>query len=96
MMSRSIDIAPNLHAEIGDDGIAELVFGLTGEMPAMDAQGHAALGTVWAQLGAVTEVRSVGKGFCAGGTPDLVQGMLSSEAARLRVMRAKVEPWCRT
>ncbi len=92
MMRRSIDIAPNLHAEIGDDGVAELVFGPAGEMPAMDAQGHAALGTVWAQLAAVPGVRcilvrSIGKGLCAGGTLDLVQGMLSSEAARLRVMR---------
>lgn len=92
MMRRSIDIAPNLHAEICDGGVVELVFGPAGEMPAMDAQGHAALGTVWAQLAAVPGVRcilvrSIGKGFCAGGTLDLVQGMLSSETARLRVMR---------
>ena len=74
MMSRTIDIVPNLHAEIGDDGVTDLVFGPEGGMPAMDAQGHAALGTVWAQLADVPEVRcilarSVGKGFCAGGTP---------------------------
>src|SRR5437899_2426208 len=91
-MSRRIDIAPNLHAEIGDNGVAELVFGPEGGMPVTDAQGHAALGTVWAQLAAAPGVRcilvrSVGKGFCAGGALDLVQGMLASETARLRVMR---------
>jgi enoyl-CoA hydratase len=91
-MSRRIDLATNLHVEIGDDGVAELIFGPAGGMPATDAQGHAALGTVWAQLAAEPGVRcilvrSLGKGFCAGGTPDVVQGMLGSEATRLRVMR---------
>ncbi|ABE43569.1 enoyl-CoA hydratase/isomerase family protein [Polaromonas sp. JS666] len=91
-MSRRIDIAPHLHAEIGDNGVAELVLGPEGGMPTTDAQGHAALGTVWAQLAAEPGVRcilvrSVGKGFCAGGTLDLVQDMLGSESARLRVMR---------
>jgi enoyl-CoA hydratase len=32
-------------------------------------------------------IRSEGKGFCAGGTLELVQELLGSEAARLRVMR---------
>ncbi len=91
-MSRRIDIATNLYAEIGDDGVAELVLGPEGGMPATDAEGHAALGTVWARLAAepgvrAILVRSVGKGFCAGGTPDVVRGMLDSEATRLRVMR---------
>jgi enoyl-CoA hydratase len=91
-MSRRIDIANNLYAEIGDDGVAELVFGPEGGMPVTDAEGHAALGTVWARLAAepgvrTILVRSVGKGFCAGGTPDVVQGMLDSQVARLRVMR---------
>ena len=48
-MSRRIDLAQHLYAEIGDDGIAELVFGPEGGMPATDAQGHAALGTEWGQ-----------------------------------------------
>jgi enoyl-CoA hydratase len=81
-----------IHADGDDAGIAELVFGPAGAMPATDAQGHAALATVWAELAADERVRcilvrSVGKGFCAGGTPDVVQGMLDGEAARLRVMR---------
>lgn len=91
-MARTIDSGPSFQVLIGDDGIAELVFGPAGGMPSLDAQGHAALATVWAQLAAepgvrCVLVRSVGKGFCAGGTPDVVQGMLDSEAARLRVMR---------
>lgn len=91
-MSRRLEIALNMHVDIGDDGVAELVFGPQGGMPATDAQGHAALGTVWQQLAnepgvRCILVRSVGKGFCAGGTMDLVHDMLGSESARLRVMR---------
>lgn len=95
-MTRIVDHGPSLQVLIhegGDDaGIAEVVFGPAGTMPATDAQGHAALATLWTQLTAepglrCVLVRSLGKGFCAGGTPELVQGMLDSEAARLRVMR---------
>ena len=91
-MARRIDIATNLHAEVGDDGVAELVFGPEGGMPATDAAGHAALGSVWARLAdepgvRCILVRSLGKGFCAGGTLEVVQDMVGSEAARLRVMR---------
>lgn len=91
-MSRRLDFAPHLHAEIGEDGVAELVLGPEGGMPATDAEGHAALATVWARLAAEPGVRcilvrSVGKGFCAGGTAGLVQDLLDGEAARLRVMR---------
>ncbi len=91
-MSRRIELAEHLYAEIGDSGVAELVFGPEGGMPATDAQGHAALGKVWAQLENEPDVRcilvrSVGKGFCAGGTPDVVQGMLDSQEVRLRIMR---------
>ena len=38
-MSRRIDIAPHLHAEIGDNGVAELVLGPEGGMPTTDARG---------------------------------------------------------
>jgi enoyl-CoA hydratase len=91
-MSRRLEIAWNMHVEIGDEGVAELVFGPLDGMPVTDAEGHAALGTVWNQLAnepgvRCILVRSIGKGFCAGGTPDLVQGMLDSESTRLRVMR---------
>ncbi len=91
-MSRRVDIAPQLWIEYGEDGVAELVLGPEGGMPTTDARAHAALGTVWAQIAAepgvrAILVRSVGKGFCAGGTPELVQSMLAHESDRLRVMR---------
>lgn len=94
-MSRNIDLGPHLRCSIGeaeDSGIAELVFGPEGAMPATDHRAHAELGTIWQRLAAepgvrVILVRSVGKGFCAGGTPEVVQEMLDSEAARMRVMR---------
>jgi enoyl-CoA hydratase len=91
-MAKRLDLATHLHAEIGDDGVAELVFGPEGGMPATDAKAHDVLGTVWAQLAAEPGVRcilvrSVGKGFCAGGTMDVVQGMIADHATRLRVMR---------
>lgn len=91
-MKRSLKIAANMQVEIDDDGVAELIFGPEGGMPMTDALGHAALGTVWRQLESEPGVRcilvhSLGKGFCVGGTPELVQDMLGSESARLRVMR---------
>ena len=91
-MAAALDFGPSLQGLIGDDGIAELVFGPAGAMPATDVQAHAALATVWAQLAAEPGVRcilvrSAGRGFCAGGSHELVQSMLDGEAARLRVMR---------
>lgn len=91
-MARRLELATHLHVDIGDDGVAELVFGPEGGMPATDAKGHAALASVWRQLAAEPDVRcilvrSVGRGFCAGGTSDVVQAMLHSEVDRLRVMR---------
>jgi enoyl-CoA hydratase len=91
-MTKSFDLGPHLQATIGSDGIAELVFGPAGAMPVTDKQGHAELGSIWRRLAAepgvrAILVRSVGKGFCAGGSPDVVQGMLDDHEARLRVMR---------
>lgn len=91
MHEQAFDLGAHLQCLIGTDGVAELVFGPEGGMPFTDACGHAGLATVWQRLQAepgvrVVLVRSVGKGFCAGGTPEVVQGMLDSEAARLRVM----------
>lgn len=95
-MTRSIDLGRTLQVLVhndGDDaGIAELVFGPDGEMPSTDAQAHAALGTIWSQLARDPEVRAIlvrstGKGFCAGGTMDLVDELITSELARQRVMR---------
>ncbi|MBU6257102.1 MAG: enoyl-CoA hydratase/isomerase family protein [Bradyrhizobium sp.] len=90
--TKSIELSTGLSVAIGSDGIAEVIFGPEGAMPYTDARGHAELATIWPRLQAeagvrVILVRSVGKGFCAGGTPEVVEEMLGSEAARLRVMR---------
>lgn len=86
------ELATNLELIVQENGIAEIVFGPEGGMPATDKQGHAVLGNIWRELSADSRVRCIlvhsrGKGFCAGGTPDVVQGMLDSETERLRVMR---------
>lgn len=74
------------------DGVAEVVFGVPGSMPFTDARGHRELARIWPRLDAQEGIRAIlvrseGRGFCAGGTIDVVQQMLSSEAARLQVMK---------
>ncbi|CAM3843831.1 enoyl-CoA hydratase/isomerase family protein [Roseateles saccharophilus] len=74
------------------DGVVELVLGPEGTLPSCDRDEHAELGRIWGRLAADPEarcilVRSEGKGFSAGGQIALVEEMLASEAARLRVMR---------
>lgn len=92
-MSRTLlTLSPGLLIDIGDDGVAELVFGPAGSMPSCNAGAHAELATVWRRLADEPGVRAIlvrseGKGFCAGGTPELVRELLESETARLRVMR---------
>jgi len=91
-MTHHLKLAAHLSVEIGANGVAELVFGPEGGMPVTDAQGHAALGSIWRELAAMPEVRcilvrSAGRGFCAGGTPELVQAMLDDHGTRQRVMR---------
>jgi enoyl-CoA hydratase len=92
-MSRTLTTASaGLRIDIGDDGVAELVFGPAGGMPTSDAAGHAELAAVWRRLAGEAGVRAIlvrseGKGFCAGGTTALVHELLDSEPARLRVMR---------
>lgn len=92
-MSRPFDVdTDDFRVEIGDDGIAEILLGTPGTMPTTDARGHRELAAVWPRLARepgvrVVLVRSLGKGFCAGGHTALVQEMLDSQAARLRVMR---------
>ncbi|HPQ95431.1 MAG: enoyl-CoA hydratase/isomerase family protein [Thiothrix sp.] len=87
-----LELAGHLWVEIGANGVAELILGPEGGMPATDAKAHAALGSIWAQLEAMPEVRcilvrSLGRAFCAGGTLELVGDMLQDERTRLRVMR---------
>jgi enoyl-CoA hydratase len=75
-----------------DGGVVELVLGPEGTLPTCDAAEHAELGQIWRQLDADPQarcllIRSEGKGFSAGGQISLVEEMLASEAARLRVLR---------
>jgi enoyl-CoA hydratase len=95
-MTRALDFGAGLQVRIHDDGadagIAEVVFGPEGAMPTTDARTHAEVATLWSHLARepgvrAILVRSVGKGFCAGGHLDLVADLMTSEATRLRVMR---------
>lgn len=81
----------NFRLELDADGIAHLIFQADNGMPVTDAAGHAALASVWRTLAAdlrvkVILVRSTGKAFCAGGELAMVEDMLTSEAARNRVL----------
>lgn len=78
--------------EIDVDGIAHVILGRPGRMPATGIKGHGEIAGIWRTLSEASEVRSVlirsvGKGFCAGGSPELTEEMLQSETARSRVMR---------
>ena len=82
----------DFRVELDADGIAHVILGAPGAMPVTDARGHAELARVWRVLDADERVRailvrSVGKGFCAGGTPELVAAMVEHQTDRLRVMR---------
>jgi enoyl-CoA hydratase len=81
----------NFRVSIDADGIAHLVFQPAGAMPLLDAAGHKALAAVFNRLDADSRVKvilveSEGRGFCAGGDMAMVEDLLSSDAARRRVM----------
>lgn len=92
-MSRTLAVeTDDFRVEIGEDGIAEVLLGAEGIMPTTGPSGHRELSRIWARLAIEPDVRcvlvrSLGKGFCAGGHTSLVDDMLNSEPARLRVMR---------
>ena len=91
-MSSTWDFGPSLQVEIGDAGVAEVVFGPGGALPTTDARTHAEIAQLWPRLGRETKVRAIlvrsaGRGFSAGGKTDLVQELIDSPAARLRVLR---------
>ncbi|SNT12347.1 enoyl-CoA hydratase [Noviherbaspirillum humi] len=82
----------NFRVEIDDEGIAHVVFQPAGGTPVTDARGHGDLAAIWPQLAAhpqvkVILIRSEGRAFCAGGDLQMVEDMLDSDAARMRVMR---------
>jgi len=87
---RSSDFG-DFRVEIHSDNVAHLVLGSPGKMPSTGIEGHRALAAIWPALAQDVDVRSIlirseGKGFCAGGSPELVTEMLDSESARMRVL----------
>jgi len=92
-VSRSVPVqSGDFTVEVDSEGIAHLILGQDGLMPAMSADGHREIGEIWHTLAHASDVRSVlirsiGKGFCAGGTPELTEEMMRDSAARARVMK---------
>jgi enoyl-CoA hydratase len=73
-------------------GVAEIILGQDGKLPAADAIGHAELAKIWKDIDVDPEilvaiVRGQEKGFSAGGTLDLVEEMASDFNARARVWK---------
>jgi len=74
------------------DGVAEVILGSEGRLPAADRRGHGELANIWRDLDRDDEVRVAvirgqAKGFSAGGTLDLVQDMADHFEHRARVWR---------
>ncbi|SFB00992.1 enoyl-CoA hydratase [Collimonas sp. OK607] len=92
-MSSAISVnTTNFRVELDAGGIAHLIFQAENGMPVTDAQGHAALATIWRTLAAHPQVkailvRSEGKAFCAGGELGMVEDMLNSASVRSRVLQ---------
>ncbi len=82
----------NLTVELHGDGVAEVILGEPGKLPAADAIGHGELADVWRDLDrdpavSVVVVRGQDKGFSAGGTLDLVAAMVDDFEHRARVWK---------
>ena len=82
----------NLKVELHDHGIAEVILGEPGKLPAADAIGHGELADIWRDLDrdpavSVIVVRGQDKGFSAGGTLELVAAMVDEFEHRARVWK---------
>lgn len=82
----------NLKVELHDHGIAEVILGEPGKLPAADATGHGELADIWRDLDrdpavSVIVVRGQDKGFSAGGTLELVAAMVDEFEHRARVWK---------
>ncbi|SIP96741.1 enoyl-CoA hydratase [Aromatoleum tolulyticum] len=82
----------NLKVELHEHGIAEVILGEPGKLPAADAAGHGELADIWRDLDrdpavSVIVVRGQDKGFSAGGTLDLVAAMVDEFEHRARVWK---------
>jgi enoyl-CoA hydratase len=92
-MTRQLAVeTDDFRVELGEDGIAEVILGTEGLMPTTGVSGHREMSRIWSSLSVEPGirsvlVRSVGRGFCAGGHTALVEEMINSRSVRLRVMR---------
>jgi enoyl-CoA hydratase len=82
----------NLKVELHEHGIAEVILGEPGKLPAADVAGHGELADIWRDLDrdpavSVIVVRGQDKGFSAGGTLDLVAAMVDDFEHRARVWK---------
>jgi enoyl-CoA hydratase len=82
----------NLKVELHDQGIAEVILGEPGKLPAADATGHGELADIWRDLDrdpavSVIVVRGQDKGFSAGGKLELVAAMVDEFEHRARVWK---------
>jgi len=90
--AKTWDFGPGMSVEIGDGGVAEVVFGPADALPTTDARTHAEIALLWPRLSRepgvrAILVRSIGRGFSAGGKIDLVQELIDGQRARVRVLR---------
>lgn len=81
-----------LKVELHGDGVAELILGEPGKLPAADVRGHAEVADIWRDIDrdpriSVVVVRGQDKGFSAGGTLDLVTALVDDFDHRVRVWK---------
>jgi enoyl-CoA hydratase len=86
----------DFRVESDANGVARIVLGRAGEMPTLGPRGHAEMARIWRVLDERPDVRCIlvcsdGRGFCAGGSLDLVEEMIRDTAVRARVMRESRE-----
>jgi enoyl-CoA hydratase len=92
-MNRSIPLSSDdFVVEVDSEGVAHIVLGHAERMPSFSASGHAEISAIWPMLAQASDVRSIlirsiGKGFCAGGAWELTAELVQEHDTRLRVMR---------
>lgn len=82
----------SMQVEKTGDGVAEIIMGEPGKLPAADARGHGELADIWPLIDKDPDIRVVivrgqDKGFSAGGTLELVEDIAENFADRVRVWK---------
>jgi enoyl-CoA hydratase len=90
-MPGTYDDFPDLRLQPTEPGVLELVFDAPG-LNAVSPEVHRQLADVWLRIDRdeatrVVVIRGEGKGFSAGGSFELLDGMINDYAVRTRVMR---------